>query len=146
MPGKMTPRKDLTEIMVAHDVPYVAQSNSGRWRDLTNKAERAFQTDGPAFLNVLSVCPLGWGTEPAKAVEICEAAADTCIWPLYEVVEGEYKINYRPKEKKPVEEYLKLQRRFAHLMKSEEGQAIIAQIQADVDARWEKLQHKAETK
>lgn len=146
VPGKLTPRKDLTEIMVAHDVPYVAQSSSGRWRDLTTKAEKAFHTDGPAFLNVLSVCPLGWGTDPSKAVEICEAAADTCIWPLYEVSEGQYKINYRPKEKKPVEDYLKHQRRFAHLMKSEEGQAIIARIQQDVDERWERLQNRAETK
>lgn len=146
VPGKLTPRKDLTEIMVAHDVPYVAQSNSGRWRDLTTKAEKAFHTDGPAFLNVLSVCPLGWGTEPSKAIEICEAAADTCIWPLYEVIEGQYKINYRPKEKKPVEEYLKHQRRFAHLMKSEEGQAIIARLQEDVDRRWDRLQNRAESK
>jgi pyruvate ferredoxin oxidoreductase beta subunit len=144
-PGKLTPRKDLTEIMVAHDVPYVGQSNSGRWRDLTNKAEKAFQTDGPTFLNVLSVCPLGWGTEPGKAVEICEAAADTCAWPLYEVVEGQYKITYRPKEKKPVEEYLKLQRRFAHLLKGDAGKAVVEHIQQDVDRRWEKLQARAET-
>lgn len=144
LPGKQTPRKDLTEIMVAHEIPYVAQSNSGRWRDLTNKAEKAFQTPGPAFLNCLSVCPLGWGTESPKAVEICESAADTCIWPLYEVFEGQYKITYRPKEKKPVEEYLQYHRRFAHLMKGEEGQKVIGEIQADVDRRWERLQNKAE--
>jgi pyruvate ferredoxin oxidoreductase beta subunit len=144
-PGKLTPRKDLTEIMAAHCIPYVGQSNSGRWRDLTGKAEKAFHADGAAFLNVLSVCPLGWGSEPGKAVEICEVAADTCVWPLYEVVEGQYKITYRPKEKKPIEEYLKYQRRFAHLMRSEQGKAIIAQLQADVDRRWESLQHKAET-
>jgi pyruvate ferredoxin oxidoreductase beta subunit len=141
--GKRVPRKDLTEIMVAHEIPYVAQSNSGRWRDLTNKAEKAYQADGPAFLNCLSVCPLGWGSEPGKAVEICEAAADTCAWPLYEVVEGKYKITYTPKEKKPIEEYLKYHRRFAHLTKSEAGKAVIAQMQADVDARWEKLQQRA---
>jgi len=145
IPGKQTPRKDLTEIMVAHEMPYVAQSNSGRWRDLTNKAEKAFQADGPAFLNTLSVCPLGWGTESGKAVEICEAAADTCVWPLYEVTEGQYKITYKPKEKKPVEEYLQYHRRFAHLMKSDQGKAIIAELQARVDKKWEQLQHKAES-
>lgn len=145
IPGKQTPRKDLTEIMVAHEMPYVAQSNSGRWRDLTNKAEKAFQADGPAFLNTLSVCPLGWGTESGKAVEICEAAADTCVWPLYEVSEGQYKITYKPKEKKPVEEYLQYHRRFAHLMKSDQGKATIAELQARVDKKWEQLQHKAES-
>jgi pyruvate ferredoxin oxidoreductase beta subunit len=142
--GKTVPRKDLTEIMVAHEIPYVAQSNSGNWRDLTNKAEKAFQAEGPAFLNCLSSCPLGWGSDAGKGPEICQAAAETCMWPLYEVVEGKYRITFRPKQKKPVEEYLKYHRRFAHLMKGEAGQAVIAQIQADADARWERLQKRAE--
>jgi len=140
--GKRQNRKDLTEIMVAHEIPYVGQSSSGRWRDLTRKAEAAFAADGPAFLNVLSACPLGWGTESHLAVEICEAAADTCMWPLYEVSAGAYKLTYKPKEKKPVMEYLKYHRRFRHLMKGEVGAQVIAELQEYVDRKWATLQAK----
>ena len=137
--GKRQNRKDLTEIMVAHEIPYVAQSSSGRWRDLTRKAEAAFAADGPAFLNVLSVCPLGWGTESNLAVELCELAADTCMWPLYEVAGGAYKLTYKPKEKKPVMEYLQYHRRFRHLMKGEVGARIVAELQEYVDRKWAAL-------
>ncbi len=142
VPGKQQHPKDLTEIMVAHEIPYVAQSNSGRWRDLTGKAERAFEAEGLAFINVLSVCPLGWGAESDKAVEICQAASDTCIWPLYEVINGKYKLSYKPKEKLPVEEYLKYQRRFRHLMKGDVGKRVIAELQEYVDRKWEALLNK----
>ena len=61
--GKQLARKDLTSIMAAHGIPYVAQATVGNWRDLVNKAEKAFSVDGPAFLNVLAPCPRGWRYE-----------------------------------------------------------------------------------
>ena len=70
-------------------------------------------------------------------------AADTCIWPLYEVTEGEYKINYTPKEKKPIEDFLKPQARFKHLFKDDEGEAVRATMQEWVDRKWAQLQAKA---
>ncbi len=143
IPGKTMHRKDLTEIMVAHDMPYVAQSIPGRWRDLTSKAEKAFATVGPAFINVLTPCPLGWGCDGAATVELSMLAVDTCMWPLYEVVEGEYKITYTPKEKKPIEDFLKPQARFKHLFKGDEGEAVRARMQEWVDMKWAKLQAKA---
>ncbi len=141
--GKTKVQKDLTECLIAHDIPYVAQSIPGRWRDLVGKAEKAFNVDGPAFINVLTPCPLGWACDPAVTAEIAMLAVDTCVWPLYEVEYGEYKISYTPKEKKPVDEYLKLQGRFRHLFKGEEGAEIRKQIQEYTDRKWEQLLKKA---
>ena len=137
--GKTKQQKDLTAVMVAHDIPYAAQSIPGRWRDLTSKAAKAFEIEGPAFLNVLTPCPLGWGCDSAMTVEIGMLAADTCFWPLYEVEHGEYRLTYRPKEKKPVEEYLEPQGRFRHLFKGDEGAAVRQKIQEWVDHKWERL-------
>ncbi len=138
-PGKRMHGKDLTAIMAAHDIPYVAQSNAGRWRDLTSKAAKAFEIEGPAFLNCLSPCPLGWGCDGDITVDIAMLAADTCMWPLYEVEHGEWKLTYKPKEKKPIEEYLELQRRFRHLFKDDKGAEMRKQMQEWVDYKWEQL-------
>lgn len=137
--GKQAHQKDLTECMVAHEIPYVAQSIPGRWRDLVGKAEKAFAIEGPAFINVLTPCPLGWLCEPAETVDISMLAADTCIWPLYEVEHGVYKLSYKPKEKKPVDEFLSRQGRFRHLFKGEEGAQVRKEIQEYTDRKWESL-------
>ncbi|MFA5839776.1 MAG: thiamine pyrophosphate-dependent enzyme [Candidatus Margulisiibacteriota bacterium] len=136
--GKKQFSKDLTEIMVAHGIPYVAQSSIGNWRDLTSKAEKAFSIRGPKFINVLQPCRLGWGYTPAQTPEMARLAADTCVWPLYEVENGVYKLTYRPKSKKPVVEFLKSQDRFRHLFKPG-NEAILESIQKETDRRWEKL-------
>jgi pyruvate ferredoxin oxidoreductase beta subunit len=138
IPGKIQYSKNLTEIMVAHDLPYVAQSAVGFWRDLTMKSEKAFATRGPKFMNVLQPCRLGWAYDPKLTCEMGRIAADTCIWPLYEVENGKYKLNYKPKTKKPVTEFLKLQGRFRHLSKPG-NEAIVEAIQKETDRRWEAL-------
>lgn len=143
IPGKVQFPKDLTSIMVAHNIPYVATAIPGRWNDLVNKVEKAVSFDGFSFINVLSPCRLGWPHEPELTMEISRLAAETCIWPLYEVVEGKYKLTYKPKEKKPVVEWFKLQRRFAHLLKPE-NQKLLEEIQKEVDRRWELLLKKCE--
>lgn len=143
IPGKQQNRKDLTEIMVAHDIPYAAQTIPGRWNDITRKAEKAFEIEGPAFLNVLTPCPLGWGHEGGLTPEISQLAADTCIWPLYEVEYGEYKINYKPRDKKPIEAFLEPQARFRHLFKSDEGEEMRKAVQEWVDWKWDQLLKKA---
>jgi len=143
IPGKRRNRKDLTEIMVAHDIPYVAQTIPGRWRDIVNKAEKAFNTPGPSFINVLAPCPLGWGHEGGLTPEISQLAADTCMWPLYEVEHGVYKVTYKPKEKQPVEAFLEPQARFRHLFRGDEGAAIRQAVQEWVDWKWEALLKKA---
>jgi len=138
IPGKIQWGKDLASIMVAHRIPYVATAIPGRWNDLITKVEKAITFNGFTFIDILSPCRLGWPHQPSLALEITRLAADTCIWPLYEVVEGKYKLTYKPKEKKPVEEYLKLQGRFSHLFKPE-NKILIEEIQNQVDIRWEEL-------
>jgi len=138
IPGKVQFSKNLTEIMIAHDLPYAAQSAVGFWRDLTAKAEKAFSIRGPKFMNVLQPCRLGWGYNPALTPEVGRLAADACIWPLYEVENGKYKLTYKPKLKKPVIEFLKTQDRFRHLSRPG-NEAIVEEIQKETDRRWEAL-------
>ncbi|MCX7750110.1 MAG: thiamine pyrophosphate-dependent enzyme [Candidatus Bipolaricaulota bacterium] len=142
IPGKPQDRKDLTEIVAAHHVPYVAQAAVSHLIDLANKVERAMKHEGPKFLNVLTTCPLGWRTPRDSALVQSKLAVETRYWPLYEVVEGKYKINYKPKERVPVEEWLKTQGRFRHLFRDPKGQERIAEFQAAVDRHWEYLLRK----
>jgi pyruvate ferredoxin oxidoreductase beta subunit len=137
--GKQQWRKDLTEIMVNHHIPYVAQTAAiGNMKDLYEKAEKAIYTQGPAFLNVLAPCPRGWQYDTPDLMEINKLAIETCFWPLYEVIDGKYIINYKPKNKLPVEEFLKVQGRFKHLFRPGNEQ-MIEEIQREVDKRWAEL-------
>jgi pyruvate ferredoxin oxidoreductase beta subunit len=136
--GKVEWRKDLTEIMVAHNIPYVAQATIGNWSDLTRKAEKAFSIRGPKFINVLQPCRLGWGYKPEETCAIARLAVETCFWPIYEVENGIYKINSKPKEKKPVVEYLKSQDRFRHLFRPG-NEKLLEEIQQGTDKCWEYL-------
>ena len=136
--GKAQQRKDMSAIAVAHHVPYVAQAVASHWQDLSEKAERAAHAGGPAFLNVLTNCPLGWGHEPRLAPRLLDAAVDSCFWPLYDVVDGRYRLNYMPEVKVPVEEWLRPQARFAHLFTAE-GAAVREEVQRRVDAEWEAI-------
>jgi pyruvate ferredoxin oxidoreductase beta subunit len=141
--GKAQERKDMTAIAVAHHVPYVAQAAASHWDDLSRKAERAAQADGPAFLNVLTNCPLGWGHEPRVGVEVLNAAVESCFWPLYEVVDGRYRLTYRPKRIVPVEEWLRPQTRFAHLTRPG-AEELVAHIQERIDSDWAELLARSE--
>jgi len=140
--GKGQNRKDLCEIIAAHHVPYAAQTTFiGNMSDLYNKSEKAIYTPGAAFLNVLAPCPRGWRYDTPEIMKICKLAVDTCFWPLFEVAHDDWTLNYTPKNKLPIEEFLKPQGRFKHLFKPE-NQHLIAEIQAEVDHRWEDLQKK----
>jgi pyruvate ferredoxin oxidoreductase beta subunit len=136
--GKAQQRKDMTAIAVAHHVPYVAQAASTYWDDLSRKVERAAAADGPAFLNVLTDCPLGWGHEPRLAPRIVAAAVETTFWPLYEVVAGAYRLTHEPRERQTIEGWLEGQSRFAHLLRPENG-LLVEQIQQTVDREWAAL-------
>ena len=139
IPGKMQPRKDLTEIMEAHHLPYVAQTIAYmNFKDLYEKAEKAIYTEGPTFLNVLSPCPRGWGYATEDLMTINKLAVETCYWPLYEIENGKYRITYKPAKKLPIEEFLKPQKRFRHMFKPG-NEWMIKEFQEEVDRRWEDL-------
>ncbi|MBO5985968.1 MAG: pyruvate ferredoxin oxidoreductase [Lachnospiraceae bacterium] len=137
--GKPQSRKDLATIIAAHNIPYVAQTTFiGNLKDLYVKAERAIYTPGAAFLNIMAPCPRGWKYDAPDIIEICKLGVETCYWPLFEVVEGEWRLNYQPKHKLPLEDFLRKQGRFKHLF-TPGNEYLIEAFQAEVDKRWEEL-------
>lgn len=134
-PGKQQQRKDLTSIMISHNLEYVAQASIHKPVDLSNKIKKGIELDGPAFLNVLAPCIPGWKINPDMAVEIAGLGVDACYWPLYEVEKGSYKINYKPKEKLPVSEWTSKQGRFKHL-KDEKWASVVKDLQNGIDKKW----------
>lgn len=138
-PGKLQNKKNLTEIIAAHNVPYAAQTTFvGNFKDLHEKSRKAIYTKGACFLNVLAPCPRGWRYEAEDLAEICQLAVDTCVWPLYEIENGKWKLTYEPKKKKPVEEFLAKQGRFKHMFRPG-NEWMIENTQEYVDAEWKKL-------
>jgi pyruvate ferredoxin oxidoreductase beta subunit len=137
--GKQQQKKNLTEVMAAHNLPYVAQTTFiGNMKDLAEKAHKAIYTEGPCFLNIMAPCPRGWRYQTENIMEICKMAVETCVWPLYEVIDGVWKLSYEPKKKLPVEDYLKPQGRFAHLFKKG-NEWMLEAWQKAVDKQWDKL-------
>ena len=137
--GKPQTRKDLAAIIAEHNVPYVAQTTFiGNMKDLYEKSEKAIYTPGGTFLNILAPCPRGWRYDAPEIIEICKLAVETCYWPLFEVIDGKWKLNYKPKKKLPLEEFLKTQGRFKHLFKPG-NEHLIQAFQEEVDRRWEEL-------
>jgi len=142
--GKVQNKKNLTEIIAAHNVPYAAQTTFlGDFRDLHNKAHKAIYTEGPCFLNILSTCPRGWRYEMEDLAEICKLAVDTCVWPLYEIEQGVWKLTYEPAKKLPVERFLEKQGRFKHMF-AKGNEWMIEDAQNYVDEQWEKLKEKCQ--
>ena len=142
--GKPQPRKDLTQIMVAHNIPYVAQTTFlGNFRDLYLKSEKAIYTEGPTFLNIMAPCPRGWRYNTEDLMEICRLGVETCYWPLFEVVNGHWILTYEPKEKLPIEDFLRPQGRFRHMFKNG-NEYLIEAFQKEVDKRWNELLEKCE--
>jgi pyruvate ferredoxin oxidoreductase beta subunit len=137
-PGKTELKKDLMKIAVAHNIPYAAQASVGNWLDLANKAEKALTIEGSKLLLVYSTCTTLWGFKSEKAVDVAKLAIDSCMWPLYEVVNGQYKLTYKPAAKKPVVDYLKTNDRFKHLF-APGNEALLAKEQEIVDKKWAEL-------
>jgi len=145
VPGKLEYKKPIADIMVAHDIPYAATASAYYWKDLVQKARKGIEVDGPAFLHVFAPCPRGWRSDPAKSIELSRLAVETCIFPLWEAVNGEYQLStpskviaLAPQKKKPVKEYLQTQGRFRHLF-TPKFEKMVDQIQQQTDARWQKL-------
>jgi pyruvate/2-oxoacid:ferredoxin oxidoreductase beta subunit/NADPH-dependent glutamate synthase beta subunit-like oxidoreductase/ferredoxin len=139
--GKLQQRKNLTELMIAHGIPYIAQASPHDPRDLVRKAAKALATDGPTFLNVLAPCPRGWRSDGAESIDLAREAVNTCYWPLFEYEDGEYRLTYRPHHKLPLVPWLKRQGRFAHLFQASNA-ATLEQLERYVDDEWNKLLRK----
>jgi len=144
IPGKLRPRKNLSKIMAAHNIPYVAQGSPSHWQDLAKKIQKAHEIKGPKFINVIAPCNRGWRSKTNDAIQLSRLAVNSCYWPLYEIENGVTKITSTPKEKVPVAEFMKPQGRFKHLF-TPENEALLQQVQEEVDREWEKLQREAKT-
>jgi pyruvate ferredoxin oxidoreductase beta subunit len=136
--GKKGARKNLTEIMAAHRIPYAAQASPSHWMDLVKKVEKALSIEGPKFINIIMPCTLGWVFPSDMGIEMAKLAVETCFWPLYEVENGKYTVSYKPKEIKPLTEFINAQNRFSHL-KKEENRHIVEELQAQIKGEWEML-------
>ena len=132
--GQVTWKKNVPQIMVAHNIPYVATASPAYYLDLMNKIKKAAMVNGPAYVHIYSPCPTGWGSRGEKSIEYARLAVETKVFPLYEVIEGKYIISRKITKPKPVAEYLKGQRRFRHLTEEH-----IAYIQKRVDEEYEKI-------
>ncbi|MDA8155072.1 MAG: thiamine pyrophosphate-dependent enzyme [Actinomycetota bacterium] len=138
IPGKLQPRKDLTKIMAAHGIPYAAQASPSHWMDLMKKVRKAHEIKGPKFMNIIAPCNRGWRSQTDDSILLSRLAVETCYWPLYEVEDGKLKITSKPKEKKPVAEFMKPQGRFKHLF-APGNEALLERVQQEIDKNWERL-------
>ncbi len=138
IPGKTQFKKDLTKIMAAHNIPYVAQASVGYWNDFVTKVQRALAIDGPSFINVLSPCRLGWGFSPEITMELAREAVACRMWPLYEVTNGEWRITLNPKEVSSPLEWMKKQSRFRHVFQPG-NERIQEATTAHVEKEWQAL-------
>ena len=131
--GKTERKKSVTEIMAAHNAPYIATMSLAYPQDVTKKFRKAKGVRGFRYMEVLSPCPTGWRFPPENAIEVSRLAVETWIYPLYEIEEGVLKLSVKPKPK-PVKDYIRMQRRFRTL--SDEA---MATIQAETDLGRERL-------
>lgn len=133
-------KKDLFSIWAAHKPAYVATVIGAEPLDLARKIEKAKSMKGPRMIIALAPCPPGWDYDPKDSVEIGKLAVKTGVWPLKEYVDGKVVHTKLPHPRIPVEEYLQKQGRFAHLFTPERDEALLAQLQAKVDAYWEGIE------
>lgn len=132
-PGR---KKDLFSIWTAHRPAYAATVINSEPLDLARKIETAARLGGPRLILALAACPTGWGFDPAELVNIGHLAVRTGIWPLKEYRDGKVTHTRIPRPRLPVDAYLATQARYAHLFDPERNDAVIAEIQAEVDAYW----------
>jgi pyruvate ferredoxin oxidoreductase beta subunit len=131
--GKLQNKKPLLEIIAAHRIPYVASASIAYPADLVQKVKKAFEKQ-PSFVHIHCPCPAGWKTAEGDTVKYARLAVETGMWALYEIEDGQLRINKKP-QKKHVQEYLTGQGRFKHLTPEN-----IKEIQQLTDKRWEELE------
>ena len=131
--------KSAPLIALAHEIPYVATATIADLRDLEAKVEHAMGLHGPRYIHILAPCPLGWGSASADSVKVARLAAETGIFPVFEGQHGDVTSVSKIRRQVPVEEYLSLQRRYAHLFAPIRDDDVIARIQARADRNIERF-------
>jgi pyruvate/2-oxoacid:ferredoxin oxidoreductase beta subunit len=132
---KNRPKKDIVAIMAAHRIPYIATASIGYPEDVVKKVKKAKETKGTRFIHIYAPCPSGWKCRPEDTVKLSRMVVQNATFPLFEVEWGDkYILSIKLKDKKPINDYLRLQGRFHHLNEKE-----IAFMQEEVDKKWERL-------
>jgi len=134
IPGTLTQKKNMFEIVSAHGIDYAATASVGYIQDFINKIQKASKVEGTSYIHVFAPCPTGWGIAEDSTIDIAKEVVDCGLWYLAEFEQGEFILNKNPKEFSPVEEYLKKQSRFKHL-RSEDIDSIISSR----DKKWERI-------
>ncbi|MHA1195313.1 MAG: thiamine pyrophosphate-dependent enzyme [Promethearchaeota archaeon] len=135
--GKKGFKKNMTKILEAHGIPYVATANGSYPLDIYEKFSKAKEIKGPKYIHILSPCPPGWGYDPKDSIKVGKLAVQTGFWPLYEVINGKFMLSkdskryLDPSKRKPIEEYLKMQKRFRNITEEE-----IRMYKQYIDALW----------
>jgi pyruvate ferredoxin oxidoreductase beta subunit/2-oxoisovalerate ferredoxin oxidoreductase beta subunit len=132
--GKRNRKKNLIEIMAAHEIPYAATATAGFLPDLVRKVEKAKSMRGMRLLILLVPCLDGWGVPEDQGIAVARLAVESGVFPLYEVEDGCRYTLSEPRKSRPVRDYLDAQRRYAHLEESE-----IETLQREIDAGWARL-------
>jgi len=125
--------KSAPLIAMAHEIPYVATATVADLRDLERKVEKAMSMHGARYLHVLVPCPLGWAAGPSDTIKLARLAKESGIFPVFEAEDGEVTAVTPIRRQVPVEEYLRLQGRFAHLFGKHPRPDLVARIQAGAD-------------
>jgi len=143
IPGKTERAKDLLSIAIAHGIRYAATLNPAFPVDMYNKIVKAASIEGPTVLHYLTPCPTGWRFDPARTIEVARLAVMTRAWVLYEYEDGVYRITVPVRKPRPLEDYLKLQGRFRHLLRPE-NKWMLDLLKQDVEIQWERISKLAE--
>jgi pyruvate ferredoxin oxidoreductase beta subunit len=125
--------KNVPLIAMAHEIPYVATATVADLHDLEAKVERAMQMRGARYLHVLVPCPLGWGSLSSQTIELARLATESGFFPVFEAERGEVVSSKPIRRRVPVEDFLKIQKRYAHLFAPKRRDDVIAEIQAQAD-------------
>jgi pyruvate ferredoxin oxidoreductase beta subunit len=125
--------KDLPRIAMAHDIPYVATATVSELHDLEAKVRYAMSLRGARYLHVLVPCPLGWGSATSETIRLARLAQRSGLFPVYEAEHGEVSSVLPIRDRVPVEEYLRPQRRYAHLFRDPPATEVIAALQRSAD-------------
>lgn len=136
--GKSNRGKNLALIMAMHKIPYAATASMSNLEDLARKLLKAkeMKNEGFCYLHVYCPCPTGWGVATDMSIELCKMAVKTNYFPLWEATKGKFSLTHEVKSPKPVAEYIKLIKKFAHF-----SQKDLDMLQRDVDYNYALLSH-----
>ncbi len=133
--GNIRQKKNMFEIVAAHDIAYAATASVGYINDFIDKVQKASEIKGTSYIHVIAPCPTGWGIKTEECIDIAKEIVDCGLWYLAEYEDGEFKVNRKPKEFTSVNHYIKRQGRYKHLTEGE-----VQSIEVQRDAKWDKIE------